>query len=220
MAALTGCALLSNRAGDGEVPPAEEPASEGPSDEPIEQPAEELLPCPKAGGTIMLKFSAELHFNAGGADLRHSLHDGLLTMYVPGDDETGTAIRSVDQPQIPYEMNGTMGPCTIEGSGIMRPEAHGYCEAGVVYLAITEDWGPYKGTMKCEDSIIPIDYPPLGTMVHTGSDGRGEAFPLGTDFSPEGAGYTSMRPFAAGSGEHIWTIFVDELAPVPLVPQD
>ena len=53
-------------------------------------------------------------------------------------------------------------------------------------------------------------------MTHTGADGQGEVFYLDKGFSTEGAGYTSIRPYAgpAGSGEHIWTLFYDLTGPV------
>jgi len=98
----------------------------------------------------------------------------------------------------------------------MTPSASGYCQDGIVYLTIVEDWGPFQGKMTCEGTTVPYNMPAMGAMTHAGADGRGEVFYLDQNFSGEGAGYTIIRPFAgpSGSGEHIWTLFYEYTGPV------
>jgi hypothetical protein len=161
---------------------------------------------------MLLKFSANITIEHEGAVIEHSLHDGILNLMVGAD---GWSIEKAEGTSIVYEMNGSMPKCVLEGEGTMTPSASGYCENGVVYLTIVEDWGPYNGTMTCEDAIIPLNIPSMGTMTHSGADGQGEVFPLEKGFSGEGAGYTSIRPFAGpGTGEHVWTLFYDWTGPV------
>ena len=80
-----------------------------------------------------------------------------------------------------------------------------------MYLIIVEDWGPGQGTLKCEDATVPFSSPGVGAMTHTGADGRGEVFYLDRNFSGEGAGYTSICPFQQGEGEHVWTLFLENI---------
>jgi hypothetical protein len=173
----------------------------------------DLAACPPPGSTMLLKFSANISVEYGEAKIDHVLQDGLLNLLVTGS-EGASHIESVEGSPIPYEMTGSMGDCGFSGKGEMVPSASGYCQSGVVYLTILEDWGPYEGQMTCDDEVVPFNIPAMGTMRHTGADGQGEVFPLDRGFSSEGAGYTSIRPFAAGSGEHIWTLFYDATGPV------
>jgi len=174
----------------------------------------DLLPCPKPGTSMLLKFSAELRIQAAEADITHSLHDGVLNLMVMQEGDSSAAIQSVEGVAIPYEMKGSMGPCSLAGQGEMSPSAQGYCQEGIVYLTIVENWGAYEGKLTCPDAIMPLNVPPMGAMTHAGKDGRGEVFYLDKNFSTEGAGYTSIRPFAAGSGDHVWTLFLDATGPV------
>jgi hypothetical protein len=174
----------------------------------------DLAPCPEPGTSLLLKFSAAMSISYEDAKIDHTLDDGLLNLMVVGDDPSSTAIESVEGTAIPYTMEGAMGPCTLSGGGTMSPSAYGYCQDGIVYLIITEDWGPYQGTMTCPDAVVPLNFPAPGVMTHTGADGRGEIFYLDRNYSTEGAGYTSIRPFQEGQGEHIWTLFWDDTAPV------
>jgi hypothetical protein len=164
---------------------------------------------------MLLKFSANIAVDYGGAHIEHTLQDGLLNLMVSGEG-TSTRIEGVESVAIPYEMQGSMRDCSFSGQGEMTPSATGYCENGVVYLTIIENWGPFEGKMTCEDKIVPFNMPAMGVMEHTGPDGRGEVFYLEKGFSGEGAGYTSIRPFQGmgGSGDHIWTLFYDYTGPV------
>jgi len=58
-----------------------------------------------------------------------------------------------------------------------------------------------------------VQLPGPGPMTHTGADGRGEVFYLDRGFTDEGvgAGFTTIRPFAQGSGEHIWTLYMPDI---------
>jgi len=173
----------------------------------------DLAACPPPGSTMLLKFSANITIEYGEAKIDHVLQDGTLGLLVTGS-ESASRIESAASLPISYQMTGSMRECVFEGEGEMVPSASGYCQDGVVYLTILENWGPYEGQMTCEDSVVPFNIPAMGVMRHTGADGQGEAFPLDENFSSEGAGYTSIRPFAAGSGEHIWTLFYDATGPV------
>ena len=165
---------------------------------------------------MLLKFSAHIAIEYGDAKITHTLEDAVLNLNVADSDGVTARIESVESPSIPYLMSGAMRDCSFEGEGTMNPTAHGFCQDGVVYLTIVENWGPYEGKMTCDDAIVPFNIPAMGTMTHTGADGQGEVFPLDKGFSTEGAGYTSIRPYAgpAGSGEHIWTLFYDLTGPV------
>jgi len=149
----------------------------------------------------------------GEVKIRHTLQDGTLGLVLTGNEGT-TRIESAGTAPIPYEMMGVMSDCTFEGTGEMTPSASGYCQDGIVYLTILEDWGPYEGQMTCDDQVVPSNIPAMGVMRHTGADGEGEVFPLDKGFSEDGAGYTSIRPFQAGSGEHVWTLFYDDIGPI------
>jgi hypothetical protein len=173
----------------------------------------DLATCPPPGSTMLLKFSANISVEYGEAKIEHVLQDGLLNLLVSGSEGT-SRIESAEGSPIPYQMTGSMRECVFNGEGEMVPSASGYCQDGVVYLTILENWGPYEGQMTCEDQVVPFNIPAMGVMRHTGADGQGEAFPLDKGFSSEGAGYTSIRPFAAGSGQHVWTLFYDVTGPV------
>jgi hypothetical protein len=179
--------------------------------EPDSSDQSDLVACPKAGDSMLLKFSANIKITHEGAEINHDLQDGLLNLMVMPDG----SIQAVEGTQIPFTMNGVMGPCTLEGGGNMSPSAVGLCQNGVVYLTIMEDWGPYQGTMTCPDvGEVPFNTPSLGLRTHTGADGKGEVFYLDKNFSPSGAGYTTMREFAGpGEGRHVWTLFWDYTAP-------
>lgn len=169
----------------------------------------DLAPCPVKEGAMILKFSAVIKIESGVASMTHTLDDGILNLWV--DEGPGPAynVRSLEPAPIPYHITGTMDECVITGEGAMTPDAYGTCEAGVVQLIIIEDWGAADGTAICGDHTESIPFPGIGRMEHTGTDGNGEIFFLDRGFSEAGPGMTSIRPFAMGEGEHIWTIFVD-----------
>jgi hypothetical protein len=174
----------------------------------------DLAPCPEPGSTLTLKFSAVMEIQQAEANLTHILNDGLLFLTVQEGTGGVYPVESSAGLPMPYTMEGTMGPCSIQGGGEMKPSASGFCEDGVVYLVIEEDWGPYQAKLTCPDAVTSFSSPPLGVRTHSGADGRGEAFPLDRSFADgEGPGFTTMRPFLEGSGEHIWTLYADPLAP-------
>lgn len=192
------------------------PQQEGSGDSDAQVPeGVELGDCPPAGRTMVLKFSAHITIQYGTAQLTHSLEDGVLNLGTYDGDGGAIEIRGAASPEIPYLMSGTMEECSFEGEGTMTPSAEGYCEGGIVYLTITENWGEYKGKMTCEGKTVPFNIPAMGAMEHTGADGRGEVFYLDVGFSSEGAGYTTIREYAgpSGSGDHIWTLFYDYTGP-------
>jgi hypothetical protein len=198
-----------------EGPGEDQPLSPPEPDIPVPEGAD-LIACPEPGSTMILKFSANIEITTQEAVITHVLHDGILSLQVSAGEGGAAAVTALAASSIPYEMNGTMGPCTLAGGGTMTPSADGYCEAGVVYLTIVEDWGPYDGTLTCPDAQMPLSAPSMGQQTHSGADGRGEIFFLDANFSGEGAGYTTIRPFAGpmGQGDHIWTLFYDYTGPV------
>lgn len=214
---LAGCSLPGGSGDEGDEdglgPPTAEP---GPPD-PVEDMPEgmDLADCP-LNSALTLKFSANFTIEEGEFSMTHQLEDGLLSLMV---DAAGN-IRALEPPQIPYTVTGTAGDCTLNGQGSMTPDATGYCVDGVVQLIIVEDWAPGSMTVTCDDVTQPVQLPGPGPMTHTGADGRGEVFYLDRGFTEEGvgAGFTTMRPFAQGSGEHIWTLYMPEVELVPLVP--
>ena len=175
----------------------------------------DLLECPPSGSTMILKFSAHIAIDYGPAHIEHNLEDGILGLMVEGDGAESAIVSSAVVP-IPYNMSGTMEECSFSGEGTMTPSATGFCQNGIVYLTITENWGAFEGQMTCEDTTVPYNMPPMGVMTHSGADGNGEVFYLDKKFAGEGAGYTTIRPYAgpSGSGEHIWTLFYDYTGPV------
>jgi hypothetical protein len=169
----------------------------------------DLAPCPVKEGAMILKFSAVMQIEAGEAKMIHTLEDGILSLWVEDGPGPVYRVTSLEPAPIPYKITGTMGECSLNGEGVMTPDAYGTCEAGVVLLTIIEDWGAAQGTVTCEDATQEFPMPAIGRMEHTGSDGYGEVFFLDRGFSEVGPGMTSIRPFSMGEGEHIWTLFVD-----------
>lgn len=175
----------------------------------------ELIECPSSGNTMILKFSAHIAVDYGPAHIEHNLEDGVLGLMVEGDGAESAIVSSGVVP-IPYNMSGTMEECSFSGEGTMTPSATGFCQNGIVYLTITENWGAFEGQMTCDDKTVPYNMPPMGAMTHSGADGNGEVFYLAKGFAGEGAGYTTIRPYEgpSGSGDHIWTLFYDYTGPV------
>ncbi|MBS3751276.1 MAG: hypothetical protein KGY39_07210 [Anaerolineales bacterium] len=204
--------------GDEEVSP--QAQGNGSEEEVIEPAFEgETLPCPPKGTTLYLGFDHALTINYSETSLTHFLHQGWLQLEVVNDQG---AIAPLESPPLTYSMEGVMSEdCSLTGEGTMKPTAHGRCENGVVSLTIEENWLAYKGEMECIDRdgnvvIIPMNIPPMGIQTHTGKNGEGEVFYL-VD-SPEG--YSSMRPFAAGSGYHTWALYTEDIPLAPLVPEE
>jgi hypothetical protein len=92
----------------------------------------------------------------------------------------------------------------LQASGIMLFSAQGYCQDGVVYLSISEDWQPAGGTLTCQDNQIPFDVPGF-SAAHKGLYGTGEEFLLTND----PGGYTVTREFQGGEGVHAWTLIAN-----------
>lgn len=209
--ALAGCGLFGGAEKD--IPlPTNEP---GPPKLVVTlPPGVELVECP-FDSDLYLKFSANFTLEQGEFKVAHLLEDGVLSLWLDADG----IIRALEPPQIPYSISGSAGECTIQGQGSMTPGASGYCAEGVVHLIITESWAQGEATMQCEDRISSVTLPSPGSLTHSGPDGRGEIFYLDKNFTEEGigAGYTQMRPFLMGSGEHIWTLYMPEIPVVPIV---
>lgn len=147
--------------------------------------------------------------------LTHILHHGGIALQTSQDTDKGDCSITTAAPMtISYEYMGVVGPCSVDAEGEVIFSAVGYCEDGIVYLTITEDWQPTSGTMVCDDT--PVNFPIAGyTAVHSGQSGLGEEFLITEDV----AGFTVMREFQGGEGYHSWTLAYDiELA--PLTPED
>jgi hypothetical protein len=210
IALLAGCGEAASPATPATV--TEEPALAEPLDEATA--GMDLAECP-LGGDLYLKFSADFTIEQGNFKMTHLLEDGLLSLIV---DSAGN-IRALEPPAIPYTISGNAGDCLITGEGAMTPDATGDCQDGVVHLIIVEDWQYGEVTVICDDHIDSMPLPSPGALTHTGADGRGEVFYLDRNFSEAGgAGYTSLRPFAMGAGDHIWTLYMPEVPVVPLAP--
>ena len=178
---------------------------------------EDSLPCPGKGAGLMLGFDHALTVNYGETSLTQFLHQGWLVLSVV--DDNGTIQSSAANP-IPVTMEGRMSvECTLTGEGTMMPSAHGSCEAGVVSLIIEENWMPIQGEMVCIEpdgdvTRAPFNVPAMGQRTHSGANGSGEIFYL----IAGSQGYSSMRPFVEGDGYHTWTLYVEDIPIVPLVP--
>ncbi|MBN2047042.1 MAG: hypothetical protein JW750_04280 [Anaerolineaceae bacterium] len=176
----------------------------------------EILMCPMPGEENYLYFDHTLTMNYGEASLTHMLHSGMMVLTVSAAGAQGeAAFSSLDGDGIPYTMEGVMGDCSVELAGEMFPSAQGYCEEGIVYLTIIEDWGAANGTMTCPDGAVPFTIPAGGPQTHAGASGGGEEFLL---LSGE-EGHTVMRPFLGGEGYHSWTLY-PAIELVPLVPEE
>ena len=99
----------------------------------------------------------------------------------------------------------------------MVVSAEGYCDAGIVYLNITEDWSPAEGTMTCDGGGVPFSAPG-SAFTHSGASGLGEEFLITDDSN----GHTVMREFQGGEGYHSWTLSwdVSDVSLAPLVDGD
>lgn len=174
----------------------------------------ESLTCFNAKNYI-LSFDHTLTVNQDGTSLTHILKQGgiaLLSEYDAG--EYDTLIQTASPQVLNFEYLGVLGPCSVDAGGTVQVSAEGYCEAGVVYLKIIENWGDTQGTMTCDDQQTPFAAPG-SSYTHSGASGLGEEFLINAD----SAGYTVMREFQGGEGYHSWTLGMD-IDLVPLVPED
>lgn len=179
-----------------------------------DQPGDEYLDCPAEGETLTLAFDHALTTEMPDVNLTHILQHKLLLLNVTGVNADGFTEISSGQPiEMTYEMMGTMSKCLVSMEGAMVASAYGTCGDGVVSLNIIESWLPGSGEMICDDDIIPFQSPGA-EYEHTGEIGLGEVFYLTSDVN----GYSSMRPFQAGSGYHTWTLYSQGIEVVPLSP--
>ena len=213
---LSGCNLIKLiQSNDSDVPESNtQSESEMPKPLEVEEAELDFVSCPVEGETLFLAFDHSLTIEMSDVNLTHILQNKWIYLYVDGVNADGATELSSGSPvELTYEMLGVMADCSVEMEGTMLASATGSCEDGVVYLTIMEDWQPGSGQMVCDDSTIPFQSPGQ-TYEHTGADGLGEKF-----FLVSGSeGYSTMRPFLAGSGYHTWTLYSQLVEVVPLVP--
>jgi hypothetical protein len=174
----------------------------------------EVLTCFHAKNYV-LSFDHTLTVNEEGTSLTHILKQGGIALLSEANSGGHDAILTTASPQtLNFEYMGVLGPCSVDATGTVKVSAEGYCDAGVVYLNITEAWSKTEGTMTCEDNVVPFSAPGA-SFTHSGASGLGEEF-LITDDS---VGYTTMREFQGGEGYHSWTLTMD-ISLVPLVDED
>jgi hypothetical protein len=153
----------------------------------------EVLTCFHANNYV-LSFDHTLTVNQEGTSLTHILKQGGIALLSEANSGGHDAILSTASPQtLNFEYMGILGPCSVDAAGTVNVSAEGYCDAGLIYLNITEDWSATEGTMTCEDSVVP--------------------------FSNDSNGHTVMREFLGGEGYHSWTLTMD-ISLVPLVDED
>ena len=173
----------------------------------------ELLGCFDVEG-LTLSVDHTLTITEAETNLTHILQHGGIGLLVSTDTSQGdTAITTAAPQTLPYEYMGVVGPCVVDAEGEVVLSAEGYCEDGIVYLTITEDWQAASGTMTCDDDVM--SFPIAGyKAVHSGEFGKGEEFLITSD----PAGYTVLREFQGGDGYHSWTLAFD-IGLVPLAPE-
>ena len=175
---------------------------------------EELLTCYHVE-TYILSFDHTLTVNEEGTSLTHILKHGGIALQAKTDPEKfDTQISTINPQELTFEYLGVIGPCSVDAGGTVIVSAEGFCDAGVVYLNIKEDWQETEGNMTCEDAVVPFSVPGQ-VFIHSGASGMGEEF-LVTD---DDVGHTVMREFLGGEGYHSWTL-VSEIATVPLIDED
>lgn len=174
----------------------------------------EILTCFHAKNYV-LSFDHTLTVNEEGTSLTHILKQGgIALMSEPDSGEHDTLLRTASPQDLNFEYIGVLGPCSVEAGGTVKVSAEGYCEAGVVYLNITESWGGAEGTMTCDYQPVPFSAPGY-SQTQSGASGMGEEFLITDDSN----GCTVMREFLGGEGYHSWTLQMD-IDLVPLVPED
>ena len=197
-----------------EVKPIEENSANEAEPENVDQTQGEYLACPAEGETLTLAFDHALTMEMPDVNLTHILQHKILTLNVTGVNADGEVEISSGQPiEMTYEMMGTMSECSVALEGVMLASASGTCLDGVVSLNIIESWQPASGEMICDEDSIPFQAPGA-EYEHIGEIGLGEVFYLTSDVN----GYSSMRPFQAGSGYHTWTLYSQGIVVVPLSP--
>ena len=188
--------------------------SEGDNAEDASEDTGEVLTCGHASNYI-LSFDHTLTVNAEGTSLTHILKQGSIALISELDAVVHDTLLTTALPQtLDFEYMGVLGPCSVDAAGQVTMSAEGYCEDGIVYLTITEDWGSTEGSMTCDGAPVPFSAPGY-TATNAGASGMGEEF-LITD---DAAGHTLMKPFLGGEGYHSWTLQMD-IGLVPLVPEE
>ena len=201
--------------------PSEDASSDASVDPPAVPPAAgnsgdtgEVLTCFHADNYV-LGFDHTLTVNEQGTSLTHILKHGGIALLSEVNTGGHDAILTTASPQsLDCEYMGVLGPCSVEAGGTVVVSAEGYCDAGIVYLNITEDWSPTEGTMTCDGGGVPFSAPG-SAFTHSGASGLGEEFLIIDDSN----GYTVMREFLGGEGYHSWTLSMD-VSLVPLVGGD
>jgi hypothetical protein len=197
-----------------DVKPIEENIANEAEPENVDETQGEYLACPVEGETLTLAFDHALTTEMPDVNLTHILQHKMLLLNATGENEDSVMEISSGQPiEMTYEMMGTMSECSVAMEGSMLASAYGTCVDGVVYLNIIESWQPANGEMICDDDLIPFQAPGA-EYEHTGENGMGEVFYLTSEVN----GYSSMRPFLAGSGYHTWTLYSQGIEVVPLSP--
>jgi len=198
------------------------PDAGAPPDAPADPPAPgdsgdtgEVLTCYHATN-YSLSFDHALTVNEQGTSLTHILNQGNIALLSETNpDDFTTTITTANPQELSYEYMGVLGPCSVAAGGTVVVSAEGYCDAGVVYLNITEDWGPTEGTMTCDGQGVPFSAPGAA-FTHSGASGPGEEFLITDDSN----GHTVMREFQGGEGYHSWTLsahLTEDIESVPLV---
>ena len=188
--------------------PAGDSGGENPGD------AGEVLTCFNAKNYI-LSFDHTLTVNQESTSLTHILKQGGIALLSEFDSGAHDTLIKTANPQVlNYEYLGVLGPCSVDAQGTVQVSAEGFCEGGVVYLTITEAWGPSQGTMICDDQQTPFTAPGY-TATESGPSGKGEEFLITDDPN----GFAVMREFLGGEGYHSWTLQMD-IDLVPLVPEE
>ena len=165
--------------------------------------------------SLTLLADATLTTNQEGTSITHILRQGGVALTSDKSSKKYDYTLSTAYPQVlTFDVIGVAGPCEINASGTMTLSATGYCDQGVVYLIITENWGETKGTATCKEVVNKFTLP-AHTEVHKGKNGIGEEFLIIND----PGGYTVLKDFIEGDGYHAWTLTMD-FAPVPLAPDD
>jgi len=218
----SACSALNsaNPPSDAGDSPADSPADDPPS-APADPPAAgdsgdtgEVLTCYHTDN-YLLSFDHTLTVNEQETSLTHILKDdNIALLSETNPDDFSVTITTFSPQELSFEYMGVLGPCSVEAGGTVVVSAEGYCEGGIVYLNITEDWGPTEGTMTCEGQGVPFSAPGAA-FTHSGASGLGEEFLITDDSN----GHTVMREFLGGEGYHSWTLSMD-VDLVPLVDED
>ena len=173
----------------------------------------EILTCFHANNFV-LNFDHTLTVNEGGASLTHILKQGGVALINDKESEAADSFITTVAPQtLDFEYIGVVGDCSVDAGGTVIVSAEGYCNDGIVYLTITEEWQGTTGSMTCDDTVMPFSAPGY-TATHSGASGMGEEFLITDDPN----GYTVMREFLGGDGYHSWTLLMD-IDLTPLVPE-